>query len=295
MSDSVSSNITKHDVEELSQVNQVAQSYYDLQDTDVFYQKVSGGEHVHIGIFEHEDEDLDIAKERTVEYMASLVEISPDQNILDLGAGYGGTARYLSKQFNCPVTCLNISLKQNKINRERNHLYGLDKLITVVDGTFDNLDFEDNVFDLLWSQDAIFHSETPEKVFQEANRVLKESGEFVFSTVILNEQISEIDKEHLTRFYSLNLQKSQTYRDLAKEAGWRELQCIDLSSNIAINYGRLLSKMEALYSQDPQLWSQEFFEKMKGRLNDWVEAGQKGLIHWVIFHFLKDASITTRS
>ncbi|MFB8795818.1 MAG: hypothetical protein U7126_16750 [Microcoleus sp.] len=62
-------------------------NYYDQIDTDNFYQKVSGGEHVHIGLFKHPNEDLESAKKRTTEYMASLLNIDDNCRILDLGAG----------------------------------------------------------------------------------------------------------------------------------------------------------------------------------------------------------------
>ncbi len=279
--------IDRMNTPDLSNADLVAQQFYDQQDTDNFYQHVSGGEHVHIGLFRHEAEDLEIAKKRTVEYMASLVQFTPQRKVLDLGAGYGGTARYLSKTFGCAVTCLNISLKQNQINRERNSLQNLANLIVVIDGTFENLVFNDQSFDIVWSQDAIFHSKKPEKVFRETHRVLQEGGEFIFSAVMLNEQISATDRERLTKFYSLNLQTLQTYRDLAQKLGWKEVQYIDLSPNVAINYSRLLSKMEDLQANDSQLWSLEFFTKMKERLLNWIEAGRNGTIHWGILHFKK--------
>ena len=39
------------------------QGYFNSQDIDFFYQRVSG-EHTHCGIFEYADEDLHIAKKR---------------------------------------------------------------------------------------------------------------------------------------------------------------------------------------------------------------------------------------
>ena len=271
----------------LSESDRISQAYYDRQDTDNFYQKVSGGEHVHVGLFEHEAEDLETAKRRSVEYMAALTRFDRNRNVLDLGSGYGGAARYLSKTYGCSVACLNVSLKQNQVNRKRNQIEGLAHLITVTDGTFDNLPFKDEAFDLAWSQDAIFHSENPHKVFREVHRVLQNGGEFLFSAIVLNEQIAEDDRERLTRFYSLNLQTLQIYRDLADRTGLTELQYVDLSSNIAMNYSRLLSKMEELQSQDSQLWSQEFFINMKKRLLNWVEAGKNNAIHWGMLHLKK--------
>jgi sarcosine/dimethylglycine N-methyltransferase len=261
--------------------------YYDQIDTHNFYQKVSGGEHVHIGLFQHPNEDLEVAKKRTTEYMASLLNIDDKYRILDLGAGYGGAARYLAKTYSCRVSCLNVSKIQNAINLQRNQEQELTNFIDVREGTFELLPYSPSSFDAIWSQDAIFHSTAPEKVFQECSRVLGDEGELIFSAVLLDDRISQEDKQKLTQHYSLNLQYLQTYRHLANQMGFGEVKIIDLSENIQINYSRLLEKMEALQIESELLWSFEFYTKMKQRLLDWVDAGEKGLIHWQILHFQK--------
>jgi Methyltransferase domain. len=263
------------------------QIYYDQIDTHNFYQKVSGGEHVHIGLFKHPNEDLESAKKRTTEYMASLLNIDDNCRILDLGAGYGGAARYLAKIYSCRVSCLNISKTQNAINLQRNQDQGFTNFINIQEGSFEQLPYSNSSFDVIWSQDAIFHSNRPEKVFQECIRVLGDEGEFIFSAVMLDDSISQEDQQKLTKYYSLNLQYLQTYRHLANQMGLCEVKIIDLSENIQINYSRLLERMEVLQAENNQLWSLEFYTKMKQRLLDWVDAGEKGLIRWGIFHFQK--------
>lgn len=271
-----------------SEIARLNQDYYDQDDTDLFYQKVSGGEHVHIGLFEREDELLEIAKQRTVESMASLVEIDSSSRVLDLGSGYGGTARFLAKKYGCHVTCLNISKKQNIVNYERNREQKLSQLINVCEGSFEDLAFPDSVFNIVWSQDAIFHTKNPMQVFSEVNRTLVDGGQFTFSVVMSNDDISEEERQ-LNDFYSTitNFYSLQTYRDVASKVGLSEVQFVDLSQNIAINYSRLLAKMEEIQSEDETAWSQEYFAKMKYRLNTWVEAGEKEIIKWGFLHFHK--------
>ncbi|MEB3343114.1 class I SAM-dependent methyltransferase [Okeania sp.] len=98
---------------------------------------------------------MEIAKERTVKSMASLVEINSKYRVLDIGSGYGGTARFLAKKYGCHVTCLNISKKQNLVNQERNEQQKLSSLIDVYEGSFEDLPFPNSSFDIVWSQDAI--------------------------------------------------------------------------------------------------------------------------------------------
>ena len=184
-----------------SQITHLNQDYYDLDDTDLFYQKVSGGEHIHIGLFKEENEPLKIAKKRTVESMASLVEINSNSRVLDLGSGYGGAARFLAKEYGCHVTCLNISKKQNYLNQKRNREQELSSLIDFCEGSFEDLPFPDAYFDIVWSQDAIFHTNNLIRVFQEVSRTLVEGGQFIFSVVMSNENLPE-DRRQLKDFYS---------------------------------------------------------------------------------------------
>lgn len=271
-----------------SEIAQLNQDYYDLDDTDLFYQKVSGGEHLHIGLFEHENEPLAIAKKRTVESMASLVEISSNSRILDIGSGYGGAARFLAKKYGCHVTCLNISKKQNFHNRERNREQNLSSLVDVREGSFECLPFPDSSFDVVWSQDAIFHTNNPMQVFQEVKRTLVDGGQFIFSVIMSNDHITE-EQRQFKDFYSTitNFYPLQIYIDSANQVELSKVQILDLSENIATNYSRLLAKMSELQGETQTVWTQEFFDKMNYRLNSWVGAGNQEIIKWGFLHFQK--------
>ena len=61
--------------------------------------------------------------------------------MLDLGSGYGGAARYLAKNHGCKVTCLNLSETQNERNIYNNKNYGLNHLINVTKGNFEDIPF----------------------------------------------------------------------------------------------------------------------------------------------------------
>src|SRR5690606_40239959 len=89
--------------------------------------------------------------------MSRMLRLTPDCLVLDLGSGYGGAARYLASTFGCRVTCLNLSEVENQRNRELTRKRGLEHLVEVREGSFEELPFEDNAFDVIWSQDAFLH------------------------------------------------------------------------------------------------------------------------------------------
>ena len=172
-----------------------AREYYNSDDADKFYYDVWGGEDIHIGLYEGPDHPIRDASQKTVEKMASCIQkIGKDSKVLDAGAGFGGAARYLAKEYGCHVVALNLSEKQNERDRQMNKEQGLDKLIDVVDGDFENLPYEDRTFDVIWSEDSFLHSGNREKVMQELHRVLKKGGELIFTDPM---QSPEAKKEDL--------------------------------------------------------------------------------------------------
>ena len=133
-----------------------AEAYYDSSEADAFYRTIWGGQDVHIGLYHDEKEPIAEASHRTVESMAGhLVNVDANTRILDLGAGYGGSARYLAERFGFQVTCLNLSETQNAHNRKLTEEAGLNDLVDVVQGDFENIPETDDSYDVIWSQDAI--------------------------------------------------------------------------------------------------------------------------------------------
>mgnify|MGYP006302545169 FL=1 len=102
-----------------SQPVSVAQEYYNSSDADTFYFTIWGGEDIHIGLYESEDEPIRDASRRTVERMArTLSSITKETRAIDLGAGFGGSARYLAETYGCSVVALNRSEVENQPDRE---------------------------------------------------------------------------------------------------------------------------------------------------------------------------------
>ncbi|MEM9089605.1 MAG: methyltransferase domain-containing protein [Cyanobacteria bacterium P01_F01_bin.53] len=268
------------------------QSFFAAKDIDLFYQRVLG-EHSHCGIFKHPDEELQPAKERTTEYMASLLSLTQESRLVDLGAGYGGAARYLASTYGCQVSCLNLSEQQNEINIERNRAANLSGLVDVHQGIFDALPFADASFNVAWSQDALHYSNTQLQAVREAHRVLAKGGELLISNYFLREdKPSEADKLRAIELYTSGTHKvyflpRQDYQDFAVALGMREVQFIDLTENVAINFSQDVKKMEELQASE-NLWSDEFFETKTKRLLGCVELGKSGLIQWGIMHYYKD-------
>ncbi len=270
-----------------SEVVKIAKDYYDSTDADEFYHSIWGGEDIHIGLYNSDDEPISDASRRTVEKMCSLLtKLNKDSVILDVGAGYGGAARFIAEKYSAQVTCLNLSEKENERNREKNRDKGLDHLIKVVDGNFESLPFDDASFDIVWSEDAILHSGNKEGVFNEIYRVMKKGGEFIFTDPMQADNCPAgvlkpvLERIHLDAFGSFCF-----YRDYASKIGLEEVNIIDLSEMLIRHYSRV--KVELENKCNEIVCSIEYMDRMVKGLNHWVEAGKNEFLKWGILHFRK--------
>lgn len=270
-----------------SEAVKIAREYYDGTETDRLYATIWGGEHIHYGIYIQPDEPIHDASLRTVETIAQTLEkIDRNSRVIDLGAGYGGAARYLAKTYGCSVCCLNLSQLQNQRNSQLNQEQNLDHLVEVTQGSFDDIPYPDNFFDIVWSQDAILHSGDRRLVFQEIKRVLKPGGELIFTDPMQSQTCPPGALQ--PAFDRLGISDMGSYRfysQTAKELGFEELNFIDLSQNVPIHYRRFGEEVQKRYDEVVKLTSTEFADKTLNSIQPWIERYEQGYMQWGILHF----------
>jgi len=265
-----------------------AQDYYNSTPADEFYFKIWGGEHIHVGIYNHPKEAIKEASPRIVHLMAEKLNLTPDTTVLDLGAGYGGAARYLAKKYGCKVTCLNLSATQNERNIHFNKKHGLDHLVIVTEGNFEDIPFPDNSFDVIWSQDAIVHSSDRGLVLEEVDRVLKDNGDFIFTDLMQTYDCPKsILKPVLDRIHLESLGSFGFYVEKARKLGFNKTEIVDLSEQLTTHYQRVLEETENNYDEMVDLCGNDYIDKMIQGLKHWVDAGQNEHLSWGIMHLDK--------
>ena len=265
-----------------------AEEYYNSTPADEFYFKIWGGDHIHVGIYNHSKESIKDASPRIVQMMASKLKLNSNTNLLDLGSGYGGGARYLAKNFGCQVTCLNLCINQNVRNRDLNKKNDLDHLITVVEGNFEDIPFPENSFDIAWSQDAIVHSADRELVVQEVVRVLNDKGEFIFTDLMQTYDCPKsILKPVLDRIQLDSLGSFGFYVEKGRKLGVRKTEVQNLSEHLTTHYQRVMEETQDRYDEMVESCGKEYIDKMIEGLKHWVEAGKNNYLSWGIVHMNK--------
>ena len=274
-----------------SQAVKTAQDYYNSDDADNFYFHIWGGQDIHIGSYTSADEDIATASGRTVSNMAGrLHDVDAETRVIDIGAGYGGAARWLAHTYLCHVSCLNLSEAQNTRNRVLTDAEGLTDLIDVIDGSFEEIPFPDGQFDIAWSQDAILHSGHRGKVLAEVDRVLKPGGEFIFTDPMQADDCPEgVLQPVLDRIHLQTLGSFAFYREQARQLGWEEVGITDFTPQLVTHYGRVRQELAQRRKDLSGKVSDAYIDRMITGLGHWIDAGDSGYLAWGILHFRKPA------
>ena len=268
---------------------QEARDYYNSSDADNFYAAIWGGEDIHIGIYQDEMEPIFDASQRTVQHMAAQIEtFDAKTRVLDIGSGYGGSARHLARTYGCRVACLNLSETQNQRNLDLTRAQNLRLLINVVDGSFEEIILPDGLIDVVWSQDALLHSGDRARVFAEVSRVLAPGGHFILTDILQSATCSPDTMQPILERLNLDsLGSLASYRAFATQAGLEEVQWIDLSAHLHTHYFRVLQKLMAHYEDLSRVCSKDYLERAQIGLQHWIDGGKRGDLTWGILHVRK--------
>ncbi len=175
-----------------------------------------------------------------------LPELPQDAQVLDMGCGTGKETRALRERYPA-AKMTGLDLSAGMLDFARQH-YELDNCQWAI-GDIEELPFNEQQFDLVFSSLAIQWCECLSEVLAQVHRVLKPGGWFVFSTLAAG-SLSELnaawktvdDRPHVNNYESLSCQKQRVASS--------EFQCVSLRQQTetlyypAVMY--LLREMKAL-------------------------------------------------
>ena len=101
-------------------------------------------------------------------------------NVLDIGCGLGGPSRMLADDYNSSVTGIDMSHEFIRTAQKLSELVGLDDKTVFIQGDALDLPFEDESFDVVWTQHVQMNIGEKEKFYSEIDRVLSRRGLFIY-------------------------------------------------------------------------------------------------------------------
>lgn len=105
------------------------------------------------------------------------------KSILDVGCGIGGPCRMLADEYNCKATGIDLNNEYIETAKKLSKLVKLGDKTTFIQANATKLPFDNNSFDIVWTQHVQMNIEDKKKLYSEINRVLKTGGYFLYYDV----------------------------------------------------------------------------------------------------------------
>lgn len=221
-----------------------ASERYDNTGVDLLYSTVWGDD-IHYGYYDTPEEQIGTATRRAKHIMAERAELSAATRVLEVGCGYGTTARYIAEHFSAPVLATNISRSQlERATRETAHSPAKER-VNFEWADFHDLPYEDAAFDRWWCQESLVHSADKPRVLGEAWRVLKPGGYAVISDQIFRpDKLSKDELEAVrARYETETVLGPEDYADMIRDAGFELTVFEDWQEHAEIHRRRVRDRL----------------------------------------------------
>ena len=201
--------------------------------------------------------------------------INKDSKILDVGCGIGGPARMIAFETGCQVTGIDLTEDFIRTAKLLSELVNLDDLTEFICADATKLPFNDESFDIVWTQHAQMNIKEKDKLYSEIFRVLKKGGKFVYYDIFsagnepLYYPLPWAEESTISHLITV-----QDYADLLKKTGFKEIKTTDKTER-SINFFR--ETFDRLVKEGPPkvglnlLMKETAVEKLKNLLRNLTE------------------------
>jgi tocopherol O-methyltransferase len=213
----------------------VADHYDEL---DVFYREV-WGEHVHHGLWRTGRESSARAAEQLVEHVAEALALREGEQVVDIGAGYGATARLLAQRRGVALTALTVSRAQLEFASREPAVAGVRYLLR----DWLHSELPGASADAALAIESTEHMMDKTAAFREAHRVLRPGGRLAVCAWIARETPPVWQVRHLLepicregRLTGMGTEAE--YRSMLQEAGFTITRVEELSDAVKATWPR---------------------------------------------------------
>jgi tocopherol O-methyltransferase len=225
----------------------VARHYDSL---DELYRRV-WGEHVHHGLWRTRTDPPDVAARALAERVADEAGIGEGDDVVDVGCGYGATARLLADERGAEVTGVTLSRAQTDAAPPHPGV-----TLLVRDWLQNGL--PDGAFDAAIAIESLSHMPDKPRVFGELARVVRPGGRVVLVDWLARERAGAIERRLLLdpicregRLPALHA--ASEYVGFLREAGLRVTGFEDLTSRAARTWTVVAKRLPGVLARDPRL------------------------------------------
>lgn len=166
-----------------------------------------------------------------VDAAAELLEVKPDDRLLDVGSGLGGPARYLADRTGCRVTALELQPDLNAVAEGLTGRCGLDGQVEHRAGDILAGAAGSNRFDGLMSMLCFLHIGDRPKLFASCREALRPGARMYIEDYFARGELEPSERDELSKHVFCDyLPDLDTYRSHLLDAGFTVEKMIDMTT-----------------------------------------------------------------
>lgn len=194
-------------------------------------------------------DEFHIGGRLATENLLDQVNFSNQSDIVDVGCGLGGASRFVANKYNNRVTGVDLNEEYIKVGKVLNEWVGLDKQVSLHQGSALSMPFENETFDGALMLHVGMNIGDKLKLFSEVYRLLKPGAYFaIYDVMQINDGEVTYPVPWATEISTSKLATLQQYRQALNNAGFKvtiENNRRDFALNI---FKRMRQKAEAKIS-----------------------------------------------
>jgi len=137
--------------------------------------------------YEHADMTLGEAAVAKLDLVCTKLDLKPDDQLLEIGTGWGGLAVHAARHYGCKVTTTTISEEQYQLALQKVHNEGLEDRVTVLNQDYRDLDGHYDKLVSIEMIEAIGH-QYMNTYFEKCSSLLKPDGMMLIQAITIKDQ-----------------------------------------------------------------------------------------------------------
>lgn len=139
------------------------------------------------GVFPSPSATMQEASEEKFDRVCRKLQLEPQDQLLEIGTGWGGFAIHAAKYYGCQVTTTTISKEQHAVAQERIFAEGLARQIRLLESDYRDLKGQFDKLVSIEMIEAVGHRFL-DGYFEQCGRLLRPDGSFVLQAIVIPER-----------------------------------------------------------------------------------------------------------
>lgn len=163
-------------------------------------------------------------------FWCNKIDFAKVRHVLEVGCGTGRTLSELALSYN--ITGVGVDVRPQMVSKAKMRaaqlgIHGTEFLVA----SADELPFEDNTFDLAFTESVNVFLDQPSRALDEYARVLRDGGLYVDVEMLVMQPVDATWREGVKRVYGARFVPDQTgWKKLYKQAGFRDVKVLTTRS-----------------------------------------------------------------